>query len=86
MTFRIVSHRKTGHKGGEYWHGYIPLVLARVLKANEESALFMLSTLGKAVRELFRLKLELTVALFLTMQTVLSMPIWRGGSSSSVLW
>jgi hypothetical protein len=58
MTFGIVSHRKSGHKGHDYRHGYIPLVLARVLEENEESALFMLSALGKAVRELFGLKLQ----------------------------
>ncbi len=58
MSFGIVSHLKNGNKGSDYRHGYIPLVMARVLEENQESALFMLSALGKAVRDLFGLKLE----------------------------
>ena len=58
MSFGIVSHTKNGNKGSDYRHGYIPLVMARVLEENQESALFMLSALGKAVRDLFGLKLE----------------------------
>jgi hypothetical protein len=58
MSFGIVSHTKNGNKGSDYRHGYIPLVMARVLEENQESALFMLCALGKAVRDLFGLELE----------------------------
>jgi hypothetical protein len=32
MSFGIVYHRKNGHQGSDNWHGYIPLIFARVLE------------------------------------------------------
>jgi hypothetical protein len=53
MSFGIVSHRKIGHQGSEFCHGYIPLAFSSVLEENEESALYMLCALGLSVQDRF---------------------------------
>jgi hypothetical protein len=58
MSFGMVTHKKSGNKGCDYRHGYFPLVLARILEENEETALYMLCALAMAIRDLFGLKLD----------------------------
>jgi hypothetical protein len=57
-SFGIVLHRTNGHQGSDCCHGYILMVFARVLEEKEESALYMLSALGKAIRDLFGISLD----------------------------